>query len=88
MTHFSSYLFFRFIRAFQNFSGMQATDVPSGETRKLELVKEIPWTEGAAGVIKFNGCEYLVQIRPIFSQVEVKGQLRYSDFEKTTGGNP
>lgn len=79
MTHFSSYLFFRFIRAFQNFSGMQATDVPTGETRKLELVKEIPWTEGAAGIVRFNGTEYLIQIRPILSQVKVEKPLMYSD---------
>lgn len=79
MTHFSSYLFFRFIRAFQNFSSMQAADVPTGETRKLELVKEIPWTDGAAGIVKFNGIEYLVQIRPIMSQVKVEKPLMYSD---------
>lgn len=85
MTHFSSYLFFRFIRAFQHYTGFQAADVPSGETRKMELVKEIPYVDGAAGIVKFAGTEYLMQIRPIFSQAEVKGQLRYSDFEQSGG---
>lgn len=82
MTHFSTYIFFRFIRAFQAWNGFQADDVPSGETRKLSLVKEVPWTDGAAAVIRFHGTDYLVQIRPILSEVNVERPLPYADFEK------
>ncbi len=81
MTHFSSYLFVRFIRAFREWDGLQADDVPSGETKKIAITKYLPYDAMngvAAGIVKFNGLEYLVQVKPIFSTVKVEKPLTVS----------
>lgn len=85
MLHYSAFLFLRMIRAFQAYKAFQAVDLPAGATGEIELIKEHTTATGHIGVIKFNGREYLMQIRPIMSEVEVKDKLMYSDVIKDTG---